>query len=247
MGGRGDEEPLDSAPIAATMSFHYSHNGFLHLAGPQLFWTAQMDALGFLSKASTKFFHEVAPVVLASVIGTMLVNHYSHRTAPAAVVVQPPPAPPDAILQSLHDEHQLIIDYLKRDAEAKQAMSDEGGPARTAPAASATSDGQANLRVASRAKAAPRPRPKAEKAQDPLPLGPDLASLPAPESPPMGASLIAEGSNMASAIGGLVVATWQYPGRALPKLSLADLPAAPWPFAWADGGFRSHSDVDARR
>ena len=79
-----------------------------------------MDALGFLSKASTKFFHEVAPVALASVIGTMLVNHYSHRVTAPSVVVQPPP---DALLQTLHHEHQLIVDYLKRDAETKQAVS----------------------------------------------------------------------------------------------------------------------------
>ena len=206
-----------------------------------------MGALGFLSKASTKFFHEAAPVVLASVIGTVLVNHYSHRMAPASVVVQPLPAPPDAILQSLHDEHQLIINYLKRDAEAKQAMSDEGGPARTAPAGPAANDGPARLRATSREKAAPRLRQKAKKAQDPPPLGPDLASLPAPDSPPVAAGLIAEGSNVARAIGGLVGATWQYPGRALPKLSLADLPAAPWPFAWADEAFRSHSDVGGPR
>jgi hypothetical protein len=201
-----------------------------------------MDVLGFLSKASTKFFHEVAPVALASVIGTILVNHYSRHAAPASVVVQPPPPPPDAIVQTLHDEHQLIVDYLKRDAEAKQAMSDEGSPARAAPAAPVAKDGPARSRVASGEKAAPRPRPKLEKAQDPLPLGPDLASPPAPEPPPMADGLLAEGSNMASAAGGLVVAAWRYPGRALPKLTLADLPAAPWPFAWADGAFRPRGD-----
>ena len=198
-----------------------------------------MDALGFLSKASTKFFHEVAPVALASVIGTMLVNHYSHSMTPAPVVFHPP-SPPDAIIQTLHDEHQLIIDYLKRDAEARQAMSDEGSQGWTAPAV------PAKPRVASGEKAAPRMRPKVQKALDPLPLGPDIASPPAPKSPPIAAGLIAEGSNMASAVGDFVVAAWQYPGRALPKLSLADLPAAPWPFAGADSAFRSRSDA-ARR
>jgi hypothetical protein len=203
-----------------------------------------MDALGFLSKASTKFFHEVAPVALASVIGTMLVNHYSHSMTPAPVFVHPP-SPPDAIIQTLNDEHQLIIAYLKRDAEARQAMSDEGSQG-WAPPAPAAKDGPAKPRVASGEKAAPRPRPKVQKALDLLPLGPDIASPPAPESPPVAAGLIAEGSNMASAVGGFVVAAWQYPGRALPKLSLADLPAAPWPFAGADSAFRSHSDA-ARR
>ncbi len=202
-----------------------------------------MDALGFLSKASAKFFHEVAPVALASVIGTILVNHYSHRIAPP-VVVQPPP---DAILETLHDEHQLIVDYLKRDAEAQQAVSDLESLPRPAPQAPVAKEGPAKPRVASGEKGGSRPRPKTEKARDPLPLGPDLASLSMPESPPMTDRLIAEGSNMANAIGGLAVATWQYPWRALPKLSPADLPAAPWPFAWADEALRSHSDVAARR
>ena len=157
-----------------------------------------------------------------------------------------PPSPPDAIVQTLNDEHQLIIDYLKRDAEARQAMSGEGSQGWAAPTAPAAKDGPAKPRVASGEKAAPRPRPKVQKALDPLPLRPDIASPPAPESPPAAAGLIAEGSNMASAVGGFVVAAWQYPGRALPKLSLADLPAAPWPFAGADSAFRSRSDA-ARR
>src|SRR3984957_15034983 len=106
-----------------------------------------------------KFFHEVAPVALASVIGTMLVNHYSHSMTPAPVVFQPP-SPPDAIVQTLNDEHQLIIDYLKRDAEARQAMSGEGSQGGEAPTAPAAKDGPAKPRVASGEKVAPRPRPK---------------------------------------------------------------------------------------
>lgn len=122
-----------------------------------------MDVLGFLSKASSKFFHEMAPVALASVIGTILVNHYTHHPAPAPVVVQSPPLPPDAIVQTLHDEHQLIVDYLKRDAEAKQVMSEAGSLAQAAPAAPAAKDGPAKPRAASGEKAPPRPRPKAVK------------------------------------------------------------------------------------
>jgi hypothetical protein len=204
-----------------------------------------MDGLGFLSKASSKFLHEVAPVALASVIGTVLVNHYSHSAAPAPVVFQPL-RPPDAMIQTLRDEHLLIVDYLKRDAEAKQVMSEEGSSGRAAPVAPPAKDGPPKPRAASGEKAFPRVRPRAEKALDPMPLGPDLASLPAPESPPMMAGLVAEGSNTASAIGGFALAAWQYPGRALPKLSLVDLPAVPWPFAGVDSAFRSHSDA-ARR
>ena len=206
-----------------------------------------MGALGFLSKASSKFFHEVTPVALASVIGTVIVNHYSHGAAPPPVILQPPPHLPDAVVEALRDEHQLIVDYLKRDAQAKQATADEGGPGRTATPAPAVKEAPTRPRVASTEKTGPRPRPKAETVQDPLLLGPDLASLPTPESPPAAANLIQEGSNIAGAVGGLVVAAWQYPGQALPKLSLADLPAASWPFGWTDGAFRSHSDVAAPR
>jgi hypothetical protein len=207
-----------------------------------------MGALGFLSKASTKFFHEVAPVALASVIGTILVNRYSHGAAPASIVVQPPPQPPDALVQTLRDEHQLIVDYLKRHAEAKQAISDEEGLARAAQAAPAAKDGPAKPRVAIVEKPMPRPRPKAEKSQDPLPLAlrPDLAAMPAPEPPPAPAGLIAEGSNMAEAIGGFAAAAWRYPGQALPKPSV-NLSAAAWPFAWADSAFRSHIAVASPR
>ena len=206
-----------------------------------------MNALRFFSKASSKFFHEVAPVALASVIGTILVNHYTHATAPAPVLVQSaPPRPDNAIVQTLHEEHQLIVDYLRRDAEAKEAVSDEGSSARRAPGSVATKDGPAKPRLAQE-KAARRARPKVEKAQDPLPLGPDLANLPAPDSFLPGAGLIAEGSSMASAMGGFVTAAWQYPARALPSLSLADLPAGPWPFAWAGGASRSHDGTAAPR
>jgi hypothetical protein len=227
------------------MSFHCGHIAFLNLS--PFVRNARMNALGFVSKASTKFFHEVAPVALASVIGTILVNHYTHATAPAPVVVQPAPSlPDDAIVQTLHEEHQLIVDYLRRDAEAKEAVSGDGGAARRAPATVAARDGLAKARLAQE-KAARRARPKVEGAQEPLPPGPDLASLPAPDSPPLGAGLIAEGSSMASAMGGFVAAAWQYPARALPNLSLADLPAGPWPFVWPGGVSRSHGETAAPR
>ena len=58
-------------------------------------------------------------MALASVTGTLLVNHYSVRAA-APVVVQSAAAPPgaDAIFAALRDEHQLVVDYLKRDVDA---------------------------------------------------------------------------------------------------------------------------------
>jgi hypothetical protein len=75
-------------------------------------------ALGTISKISSKFFHEVMPVVLASVIGTILVNHYSRQPISPPVVVQAtPPASAEAMFQTLRDEQVLIADYLRRDAE----------------------------------------------------------------------------------------------------------------------------------
>ena len=78
-------------------------------------------ALGMISKISSKFFHEVMPVALASVIGTMLVNHYSRQPISPPVVVQAtPPASAEAMFQTLRDEQVLIADYLRRDADAKR-------------------------------------------------------------------------------------------------------------------------------
>src|SRR5260370_31465481 len=79
-------------------------------------------ALGLISKVSSKFFHEAMPGVLASVMGTVLVNHYSRAPGSQPVIVQAAPAPAsaDAVFQALRDEHTLITDYLKRDADAKR-------------------------------------------------------------------------------------------------------------------------------
>ena len=59
-------------------------------------------SLAFISKISSKFLHEVMPVALASVMGTMLVNHYTRQPASPSVVVQapPPPVSADAVLQT---------------------------------------------------------------------------------------------------------------------------------------------------
>ena len=95
----------------------------------------QFGAFGFVSKISGKFFQEIMPVAIASVIGTLLVNHYSHRSASPPIVVQPPPPPPDPMLQTLHDEHELTVDYLKRDAEALRVANagQDNAPAATPP------------------------------------------------------------------------------------------------------------------
>ena len=137
-------------------------------------------ALGLISKVSSRFFHEVMPVVLASVIGTMLVNHYSRQPASPSVVVEPPPpaASAEAMFQTLHDEHELIVDYLRRDAEAQHAAGAARDPAPLP--ASGVEDRPRKVRLVSTDKAAPRPlpRPAPEKtipAGEPEPPQPVLA------------------------------------------------------------------------
>jgi hypothetical protein len=119
-------------------------------------------ARGLMSKISSKFFHEVVPVALASVIGTMLINHYSRQPVSPSVVVQAPQPPglPEAILRTLHEEHELIISYLQRDADAKRAA--DAAQSRAASAATASADRALKVRQATVEKATPLPPPRPE-------------------------------------------------------------------------------------
>ena len=47
-------------------------------------------ALDFMAKVSSRFAYEILPVTMASVIGAMLVNHYSHQPPSPPIVVQAP-------------------------------------------------------------------------------------------------------------------------------------------------------------
>ena len=146
-------------------------------------------AFGLISKISSKFFHEVMPVALASVIGTMLVNYYSRHPASPSVVVQAaqPPASAEAVLQTLHDEHALIVDYLRRDADAKRDV--DAALDRGSSGAPAGEDRTSKIRTVSAELAAPPPpsRPAHERqiaVHDPEPLAPALAVTAAPLPPP---------------------------------------------------------------
>jgi hypothetical protein len=176
----------------------------------------QFGAFGFVSKISGKFFQEIMPVAVASIIGTLLVNHYSHRSASPPIVVQSPPPPPDAVLQTLHDEHELIVDYLKRDAEAFRVANGEPAPAAIPPV-SAVKVRPQKIRSAAAEKVAPRPssRPAPETrmaAQDLLPPEPDFSSSPHIQS--IGSDLMAEGSGVAGVVRDWVASAAQYPVRA---------------------------------
>ena len=61
-----------------------------------------------MKKLSSRFAYELLPVTAASVIGALLVNHYSRQPPSASVVVQAPSASEDAMVQSLREEHELI-------------------------------------------------------------------------------------------------------------------------------------------
>jgi hypothetical protein len=187
-----------------------------------------MRVFGLISKISSKFFDEAVPVALASVIGVMLVNHYGRQPASPAVVVQAP-ASEDALLQSLREEHELIVDYMKRrrEAEAERALAGAAAPLINNNLPAKPRSGSAD-KVASR----PSPRPAPEKrlaAGDPLPLTPDLSSVPGPPppqpSPPIGPG--ARAVRFAGAVRDFVVDVAQIPARTLVSHALDDRPTPP--------------------
>jgi hypothetical protein len=196
-------------------------------------------ALGMISKTSSKFFHEVMPVALASVIGTMLVNHYSRQPASPSVVVQaPPPAAREAMFQTLRDEHELIVDYLRRDAEAQRAA--DASRDRTQPAVSAVEDRPNKVRLISAEKAAPRPppRPASEKAiaaHDPEPLAPILFVTATPLPPAEPAVAKAAGSaGVVDSVRDWIVNVSLAPARALAPRLFGDRPTPPMPVTVSD-------------
>ncbi len=87
------------------------------------------DGFAVVSKVSTKFVHEILPVALASVIGTLIVNHYGGPAATPVVVQANPPPGADDFLKTLKDERAVLVAVLRRE--------EEGGPAK-ADAASLT-------------------------------------------------------------------------------------------------------------
>src|ERR1700748_3399611 len=74
--------------------------------------------LDFGTKLSSRSAYEILPVTMASVIGAVLVNHYSHQPPSPPIVIQAPPsASENAIAQSLRDEREFIAAFMKRDRE----------------------------------------------------------------------------------------------------------------------------------
>src|SRR5271166_1221793 len=195
--------------------------------------TMPAGALGMISKISSKFFHEVMPVALASVIGTMLVNHYSRQPISPSVVVQAtPPASAEAMFRTLRDEQVLIADYLRRDADARRDADSARERAPSAPPA--VEDRPNKIRPVSAEKAAPRPpvKPPSEKtiaARDPAPPQP----TPAVVAPPAPAELVtapaAKNTGVVHTVRDWIVNVSEAPARALAPRLFGDPPTPPQP------------------
>jgi hypothetical protein len=190
-------------------------------------------ALGTISKISSKFFHEVMPVVLASVIGTILVNHYSRQPISPPVVVQAtPPASAEAMFQTLRDEQVLIADYLRRDADAKREADAARDRGPSAPPA--VEDRPNKVRPVSAEKAAARPpaKPQSEKtiaARDPAPPqpAPVVVALPAPAEPAEAPA--AKHAGVVGTVRDWIVNASGAPARALAPRLFSDPPTPPMP------------------
>lgn len=72
-----------------------------------------------LSKFYSKLFYELLPAAIASAVGGMVFNHYAKASvaAPPVAVVSPASA---ELLQMVRDEHALLVDYLRKNAETRQ-------------------------------------------------------------------------------------------------------------------------------
>ena len=114
-------------------------------------------ALDLVTKLSSRFAYEILPVTMASVIGAVLVNHYNHQPPSPPIVIQSPPsASENAIAQSLHEEHEFIAAFMKRDQENAS-----GGDRPASAAAQIASLVPQSLLLAD--PPMPEPRPAAQK------------------------------------------------------------------------------------
>jgi hypothetical protein len=124
-------------------------------------------ALASLSKFFSKFFHEGLPIALASVVAAMLVGQYTRLPASTPIVVQSPPLPgAQAKAQALSDEHELILELLKRDAEVKRvtdAAQEDGS--KTGKLGASAQERPARARIVTTERILPQPpaRPTADK------------------------------------------------------------------------------------
>jgi hypothetical protein len=197
-------------------------------------------ARGLLSQFLRKFIHDGLPVALAGAIGTMLFGQLGRPSAPPPAPVMQQPAS-DATMELMREEHALVLDLLKRQAETTRVANSAQENALEAKQLAAAADERAARARASPAKAPPisAAKPihhKEMAAGDPLPLTPPAptagnAAAPAvvdkPE--PAGSShVIGKLFGWASAVARLPGRLWgaterlieDVPGTTLPPLGL---------------------------
>ncbi len=119
-----------------------------------------------LARFARKLFGDLLPAALVSVVGTVLLAQLGVGRVP----VQAPPAAQAAgpdMVQMLRDEHALIVEFMKRDAEAKQQTD-------------AALEAVAKVKLALTEKAAERARRAVAAAPAPVHAA-RLADKPAPE------------------------------------------------------------------
>ncbi len=144
--------------------------------------------LDLMAKVASRFVHEILPVALASVIGALLVNHYSRQPPSPSIVVQAQPsASENAIAQSLREDHELIASFMKRTQERKidDKRSESVGAqvASVAPTPDFVADPPLpEPRPAAPQKAAARLAPKAAARKKPALIE---APAPQPDPPPV--------------------------------------------------------------
>jgi hypothetical protein len=204
-----------------------------------------LDSMG---KLASRFVHELLPVALASVVGTLVVNHYARQPASSSIVVQAQPsASENAIAQSLREERELIASFMKstqdRDNGDLQAESVGAEVASVAPLPPFVADPPIpEPRPAASPKAVARLAPKvaARKKLAPTEAPPSELDLPTitPESPPMLASpppvaqlefepRVRPIIRLAGAVRGWAADVAQVPGRVAFAPRWPDWPSAP--------------------
>jgi hypothetical protein len=204
--------------------------------------------LDLMAKVASRFLHELLPVVLASVIGALVVNHYGRQPASPSIVVQAQPsASENAIAQSLREDHELFASFMKRNQEREtdDRRSDSVGAqvASVAPIALSLADpplpeprpasaqkavGRLPSKAAAKKKSAPTEAPTSQ-------LGPPeiasdnpsmLASSPAPaqlEFEPQARPMV----RLAGAVREWAADVAQAPGRIAFVPRMPDWPSAP--------------------
>jgi hypothetical protein len=73
----------------------------------------------FFSRFASKLLYELLPAVVASVIGGLLFSHYARPSVATQAAAVETPASAE-MMQMVRDEHDLIVNYLKRANETRE-------------------------------------------------------------------------------------------------------------------------------